>query len=263
MWTSAAWSPAGDRLVIGNVDGFVRVWDAASGELIWHKLLAPVIRKDGRRAYPYFVGFSRDGKLVVAVGPRDDPPSNDRGVVAIYDTMSGRTVREVALNQVRQAAIQPDGRMLVVAQDQGNNAHLIGVEVETGRIRWVAPPIEQSGFKSLHRIQFEGDSPWFDAILNGGNMIRLNGLTGHEQRRFLADARTPEQKKAAPPGRAYVSDATLSEDGRILVTSQMESIHVWDVNSGAAAEYSASPSACLQAHARGRLPHVGDLGFPS
>jgi WD40 repeat protein len=44
---SAAWSPAGDRVVIGHGDGFVRVWDSATGELIWHKLLAPVISRSG------------------------------------------------------------------------------------------------------------------------------------------------------------------------------------------------------------------------
>ena len=33
----------GDRIVTGHGDGFVRVWDAATGRLIWRKLLAPVI----------------------------------------------------------------------------------------------------------------------------------------------------------------------------------------------------------------------------
>ena len=44
---SAAWSPSGDRIVTGHNDGFVRVWDAATGKLIWHKLLAPVISRGG------------------------------------------------------------------------------------------------------------------------------------------------------------------------------------------------------------------------
>jgi WD40 repeat protein len=33
---SAAWSPSSDRIVTGHHDGFVRVWDAATGRLIWH-----------------------------------------------------------------------------------------------------------------------------------------------------------------------------------------------------------------------------------
>ncbi len=40
--TCAAWSPAGDRLVSGHADGEIRVWQTATGKLVWHKLLAPV-----------------------------------------------------------------------------------------------------------------------------------------------------------------------------------------------------------------------------
>src|SRR5262249_54836530 len=67
---SAAWSPSGDRLVTGHADGFVRLWDAATGKLIWHKLLAPVISRSGSNASAAFVSFSREGRLVVAAGRR-------------------------------------------------------------------------------------------------------------------------------------------------------------------------------------------------
>ena len=92
---SAAWSPSGDRLVTGHDDGILRVWDAATGRLIWHKLLAPVIRRSGWNARPAFVSFSRDGTLVVAAGRRDDPVKFDNGIVAIYEAATGRAVREV------------------------------------------------------------------------------------------------------------------------------------------------------------------------
>ena len=46
----AAWSPSGDRIVTGHSDGEVRVWEAATGKLLWHKLLAPVISPSGWNA---------------------------------------------------------------------------------------------------------------------------------------------------------------------------------------------------------------------
>ena len=44
-------------------------------------------------------------------------------------------------------------------------------------------------------MQFESNPPWFHAAFEDGNVIRFNGLTGHEQRRFLADVRTPSSRK--------------------------------------------------------------------
>ena len=106
-------------------------------------------------------------------------------------------------------------------------------------------------------------SPWFQAALRGGNVIRFNALTGHEQRRFLADWRTPEQQKAGRPREPDMWEATFSADGRTLVSSQTEWIYVWDVESGTTApEVPASAPARLQPHPRPRRPHAGDLGPP-
>src|SRR5262249_16917573 len=64
-------------------------------------------------------------------------------------------------------------------------------------------------------------------------VIRFNALTGHEQRRFLADWRTPEQQKAKRPREPDMWEAVFSLDGRTLVSSQEQWIYVWDVESGA------------------------------
>ena len=92
---SAGWSPAGDRIVTGHGDGFVRVWDSATGKLMWRKLLAPVISRGGSNAQPAFVSFSRDGELVVVAGSRDEPVKRDDGIVAICEAASGRVVRSL------------------------------------------------------------------------------------------------------------------------------------------------------------------------
>ncbi len=219
---SAAWAPSGDRFVTGHTDGFVRVWDAASGRLIWHKLLAPAIGQAGGNGPASFVGFSRDGRYIVAAGPRDDPVGRLDGIVAIYAADGGETVRQVPLKRVRSAALSPDGRMIVAATSHA----LVGVELATGRTRWSNPP------EKVTTMQFEAHSPWFQAALRDGTVILFNALTGHEQRRFLADWRTPEQKKAKRPREPDMWDASFGTDGRTLVSSQMEWIYVWDVESG-------------------------------
>jgi WD40 repeat protein len=232
---AAAWSPSGDRLVIGHRDGFVRLWDAATVKLIWHKLLPPIISGGGSRAHPAFVSFSRDGKLVVTAGSRADPVKHDNGVIAFYEADSGRIVREISQKEIRWGALAPDGRMVVVATTHSAgsvDAHFVGVEVETGLTRWANPPDQEAGLGPLAGMQFEAQSPWLDAALRDGNVIRFNALTGHEQRRFLADWRTPEQQKAGWSPGHYMRKATFSADGRTMVSSQMEWVYVWDVESG-------------------------------
>jgi WD40 repeat protein len=233
---SAAWSPSGDRLVIGHEDGYVRVRDAATGDLIWYKLLAPVVSTSGWNASPAFVSFSPDGKLVIVAGRRDDPVKWEDGILAVYEASSGRTVREVYQNEVRWAALAPDGRTAVVATSHGNHddVHFIGIEVETGRMRWINPPREQrAGFVSLTGMRFRPDSSSFEAAVRGGDVIRLDALTGREQHRFLAEWRTPEQQKAQKPSDPDMWEAEFSADGRTLVSSWKEWIYVWDVESGA------------------------------
>ena len=194
---AVAWSPSGDRIVTGHSDGFVRVWDAATGKLIWHKLLAPIVRLGGPAAAPNLVGFSRNGKLLVAAGHRDPASDTGKGIVVVYEAATGEVAREIPRGWIRLAAPAPDGRMVVVANDNS----VVGIEAVTGRPRWSTPTVNKPDtYVQPAALQFEANPTWFDAALKDGNVIRFNVLTGHEQRRFLADGRTPEQRKAARPG---------------------------------------------------------------
>ena len=231
-----AWSPAGDRIVTGHHNGFVRLWDATAGKLLWHKLVAPAI--DPIVVYPWTgsVGFSADGKLVFAAAHRMDWITHEFGFIVFYEAGTGRTVREIRWKEkpIRWAALAPDGRMLVVGSDgsQGST-QFSGIESEAGRTRWTNPPEDQTfGFYPAVGLRFVANSHWFLAALRDGNVIRLNCLTGHEQRRFLADWRTPQQKNAGRPSDPSLHQATFSPDGRTLVSSHNEWLYVWDVESG-------------------------------
>jgi WD40 repeat protein len=231
---SAAWSPSGDRIVTGHADGFVRTWDATTGKLIWHKLLAPVFSRSGWNATAEFLSFARGGKLVVAAGRRDDPVNYEKGIVVRFEAATGLKAPEIPLYEVRWAALAPDGQM-VVATSRGSvgDTHFVGIDLVNSDIRWTNPPEEvRVGFDSVTSMRFYPESTSFLAALRDGNVIRFDVLTGQEQRRFLADWRTPEQQKADRPRRPDIWQAAFSSDGRTLVSSQMEWIYVWDVASG-------------------------------
>ncbi len=232
---SAAWSPAGDRLVTGHGDGGVRVWDAATGKLLWYKLLAPVISPSGRNARPAFVAFSADGHRIAVAGSRDDPVNWRDGIVSIYEAKKGLLVRSVEQRQIRHAALSPDRKVIVVATSHGSigDTHVIGIEFETGRTMYATPPVEvRAGFWQLNTMQFRPAS--LDLLLGDGNgdVIQLDGLTGKEQRRFVADYRTAEERQAARPQQLQLWEAAFSLDGRVLVSSSEDVVAVWDVETG-------------------------------
>jgi WD40 repeat protein len=234
-FASGAWSPTGDRIVTGHSDGEVRMWDAATGKLIWHEVLAPVISPSGWNARPAFLGFSGDGQLLVAAGRRDDPVKYENGIVAVFEASSGRRLREAVHKEVRWAALGGDGRMVVAGTSSGGwgDTHLLGIDVAAVQTRWASPPeSDRAGFGQLAGMQFRSGSPFLDVAIRDGSVIRFNGLTGREQRRFLAEWRPPEERQAARPRDLFVFTASFSADGRIMASSSNQWICVWDAEAG-------------------------------
>lgn len=123
--------------------------------------------------------------------------------------------------------------MLVLASaPSGADSHFLGIELQTGKARWTNPREDQRGLRKVRAMQFERKPPWCIAALEDGNVIRFNALTGREQRRFVAEWRTPDQQQDRKFRRPEMSKATISVDGRTVVSSHMEWIYVWDVESG-------------------------------
>ena len=231
------------RVVRALCIGGIGAWDVATGKLIWHKLLAPLISVQGRNAGVTFVAFSRDGHRVVAAGSRDDALGYRRGFVANYDAAIGSLDLKTQQRDIRCAALA-DGRMIVVGTSDDvrgmthlGDTRLAGVEVATGRTRWAIPPDDEGKpFLQVAGMRFERDSSFLQVAISDGNVIRFNGLTGRERRRFLADGRAPEELKGKRKTNRdvlfYV--AAFSDDRRTMVSNGREWLCVWDVERGAA-----------------------------
>ena len=152
------------------------------------------------------------------------------GIFEIYDASNGEKAREVARNAPGRTALSADGRFVVVAYDNA----IVGIGGATGQTRWSSPTVSQPGsFVKVVAVQFESNPPWFHAAFEYGNVIRFNGLTGHEQRRFLADVRTPEQQKAPGAGESAIFTAAFSADGGTMASSCDGWVCLWDIAAGA------------------------------
>jgi WD40 repeat protein len=230
---SAAWSPSGDQIATGHGDGFVRAWDAATGRRIWQRRLTPVLPAIGAVGLPTFLAFTADGRRLIGAGQRFDPITNQRGIVTVYDATSGAVVREMPQPFFYGGALAPDGRILVVYSDRAHGrGPLRGIEPETGRERWSAPPEGQRvDFAHIIGMQIRAKTPLLESATNDGHVIRFNALTGREIRRFRVDGRPPEERDALPDRPALLR-ATFSADGRTLGTIAREWVYLWDVESG-------------------------------
>ena len=134
-----AWSPAGDRIVTGHGDGIVRVWDAATGELIWHKAPAAEAMPGSGSGQVSFVEFSSDGRRVIVAGDRVRP--RPRSPWHRRDLRRGQRHDRCARSDegFGEVAISPDGRMMFgdrVGSPDQRHGILVGIETETGRELW-------------------------------------------------------------------------------------------------------------------------------
>lgn len=125
---SAAFSPAGERMVTALAYGRVAAWNVHSGEPLW-----PPIQLDK----PYLIPqarFTRDGRFIAisSVPPFGFRPAEHEAgdIVAFLDASTGRQLRSLTQTNWLRAELSPDDRWWVVAE----KTHVIQVlDVEDGR----------------------------------------------------------------------------------------------------------------------------------
>ena len=233
--TVAAWSANGERVATGHLDGMTRIWDAKSGELIWHRLLAPEVRLGDHHAIPRFLTVTRDDTRVIVAGDRVDPVERQNGLVAIYASTDGQLIREIPFRAIDQAALSHDEKYLIAASSNGggNDTHLHGIDLEKGEVLYVNPPMEQrDALRHIESMQFRPDGMILETTMENGNIVLFDGTSGNEIRRFIADSRTSAQIQANRPSGPHLRSGVFSPDGRTLISTSDEHVNVWDVDAG-------------------------------
>ena len=136
-------SPDGKRIFAGGFDGFISVWDSATGRCLRR---APA----GERAI-FTVALSPDGKKLA---------SGSNGRVKVWEAETGKLLREWAPtdsgNVIFYLAFSPDGRLLAAAErgplpgTKRSFAAIAVHSVETGLPECVIPgPPRSRGFKGV------------------------------------------------------------------------------------------------------------------
>ena len=143
---AVAWSPSGDRIVTGHADGFVRVWDAATGKLIWHKLLAPVVSRSGWHAAAGLRGLlARRQAASSRPAAGTIRSKSGKGIVVVYEAASGRRCARSLEEGSAGRRRHPTAGWSSSHLDELGDTHFVGIEVGTGRTRWTTPPVNKPG----------------------------------------------------------------------------------------------------------------------
>lgn len=262
--TSFAFSPDGEKIVVADASGGVRVWDAVSGKEL-QGLSTPggdfYANPANFNGSVGSVVFSPDGKKIVAGG-------SDR-TVRIWDAESGEALRrwETEAGMIYSVAVSPDGEKIIVG---GGRIRVLNIDsgrplpgwrththTHTGGILSVSvspdgKKIVTSGsgpdfstiiwdFESgreLRRLEWHTPVPNLASFSPDGKTIvtsafRIIGGLDHGYFVRIWDSETGKELRKLEGHTASVRHAAFSSDGTKIVTGGNDrSVRIWEAESG-------------------------------
>ena len=205
-----AFSPDGKLLATAGGDGYVRLWNPATGHLVGAPLKADP--RDGVNA----VAFSPDGKLLAS--------GDMGGTVRLWDPVTGQPVgaaiRSVTLAPVTAVAFSPDGKLLAAA---GADRHVRLWNPATRQA--VGAPLN-GGPRWVLGVAFSADGKLLASADNDGTVRLWNPVTGRA-------AGAPLPADTSPGG--GVNAVAFSPDGKLLASAETDgTVRLWNPATGQA-----------------------------
>ena len=237
---SVAFSPDGQRIVTGSLDGTAKAWEAASGkELVTFK---------GHRAGIKSVAFAPDGQRI-ATGSDDE-------TVKVWDSTSGKELLTIKghRGEINSVVFAPDGQRIASASadrtakvwDAASGNELLTLRGHSNLVSSVAfspdgRRIATGSWDHTARV-WEADSGVQLLVLEGSPDEVKSVAFSPDSQRIVTGGWDPWAKvwEAASgkelrtlPGRSGFWSAAFSPDGRRIATGSADlTVQVWDADSG-------------------------------
>lgn len=184
---SAVFSPDGHRLLSGNMDKIVRLWDRDTGK--------EVRRFEGHTGVVVSVAFSPDGRHALSGGV-------DK-TVRLWDVQTGTELSrfEDHENVVLSVAFSPDGRRVFSAGADGARLRALDGHGSKQTI------VLRGHLNTVSSVAFAPDGKALASACYGGRVVLWDAATGAKLREWQL------------PGALYGGSLKLASDGRHLAAA--------------------------------------------
>ncbi|MEP7041086.1 MAG: adenylate/guanylate cyclase domain-containing protein [Chloroflexota bacterium] len=217
--TTVIFSPDGSQLASGGLDEFVRVWDAATHDLVTTIVVTADADEPGL-AQVLSLAYMPDGKRIVA-GLFDDRPDHV-GSAQILDVATGELVMKLAEGPISSVAVSPDGSRIATG------------DWDTLTRVWDAASGDRLYTLYTHRSLVNGV-----AIDFTGTRLATASADGTARIVDLETGR--EQAVIAGHGTALFGVAFSRDGSRLLTTSGDATMRTWDVSASSGGEWAVLP----------------------
>jgi WD40 repeat protein len=220
---NSQFSPDGQRLATGNIDGLVQIWDVVTGAELNH------FQASSKRVED--IAFSPNGQSLAT--------ASDDGTARVWNLATGKEQQRFVIEPepsgdlgiVKSVAFHPDGKRLVTGSWSGM-IHVL--EISSGKLLR-----KFQGDGSVDSLEFSPDG---SSLLTSGRYAHLWDIdSGKDLRRFeghlagygATDVAFSRDGTMVATSSNDVRDVAFSPSGKILATTGGDqTVRLWEISSG-------------------------------
>jgi WD40 repeat protein len=212
---SVAFSPDGTKIVIGQWDGTVSLWDALTGQALGE--LRQGLENEGNDSPVMFVAFSPDSTKIVTVYGHawmDERPGYNSGWGQLSDASTLHTLKlYLGLKNPKCAAFSPDGSKILM-----------------GDVKWGAPGLFETNSGKLLRV-FQGHQRFIRSAAFSPDGTKV--LTGSPDKTARVwDVATGRELLKLTHDDSVRTVAFFPDGTKIFTSAKDQTTHIWDVATG-------------------------------